>query len=58
MGKPERERSLGKHRRRWKKNTEVDLREIECDGIDWIHLPPDRDQWKAFVNTLMNFRIL
>jgi hypothetical protein len=33
----------------------MDLR--ERDGMDWIDLAQDRDQWKALVNTVMNFQI-
>jgi hypothetical protein len=32
----------------------MDLREIGWDGMDWIDLAPDRDQWRALVNTVMN----
>jgi hypothetical protein len=56
-GKPERKRPLGRPRRRWVENTKMDLREIGWDGMDWIKLAQDRDQWKALVNTLMNFRV-
>jgi hypothetical protein len=34
------------------------IREIGWDGVDWIDLAQDRDQWRALVNTVMNFRIL
>jgi hypothetical protein len=34
----------------------MDLREIGWDGMDWIDLAQDRDQWRALVNTVMNFR--
>jgi hypothetical protein len=27
------------------------------DGIDWIHLAEDRDQWRALVNMTMNERL-
>jgi hypothetical protein len=30
------------------------LREIGWDGMDWIDLAQDRDQWRALVNTVMN----
>jgi hypothetical protein len=47
VGKPERERPLGRPRRRWVDNNKMDLREIGCDGMDWIELAQDRDQWRA-----------
>jgi hypothetical protein len=30
------------------------LREIGWDGVDWIDLAQDRDQWRALVNMVMN----
>jgi hypothetical protein len=38
-------------------NIKIDLREIGWDGMDWIDLAQYRDQWRAFVNTVMNLRI-
>jgi hypothetical protein len=35
----------------------MDLREIGWDGMDWIDLAQDRDQWSALVNTVMNLRV-
>jgi hypothetical protein len=57
VGKPEGKRPLGRPRRRWVDNIKIDLREIGWDGVDWIHLVQDRDQWKALVNTVMNLRV-
>jgi hypothetical protein len=38
-------------------NIKMDLREIGWDGMDWIELAEDRDQWRALVvNTVMNLR--
>jgi hypothetical protein len=34
-----------------------DLREIGCEGVDWIHLAQDKDKWQVLVNTAMNFRV-
>jgi hypothetical protein len=38
MGKPERKKPLGRPRRRWVDNIEIDLRDIGWDGMDWIDL--------------------
>jgi len=35
----------------------MDLRETGWEGVDWMHLAQDRDQWRALVNTVMNVRI-
>jgi hypothetical protein len=43
VGKPEGERPLGRSRRRWVDNIEMDLREIGWDGMDWIDLAKNRD---------------
>jgi hypothetical protein len=42
-------------RRRWVGNLKIDLRETGWDGIDWIYLAQDRDQWRALLNTVMNY---
>jgi hypothetical protein len=47
MGKPEGKRSLGRPRRSWGDNINMDVREIEWDGVDWIDMAQDRDQWRA-----------
>jgi hypothetical protein len=38
-------------------NIKMDLREIRWDGMDWIDLAEDRDQWRALVNTVMNLQV-
>jgi hypothetical protein len=35
----------------------MDLREIRWDGVDWIDVAQDRDQWRALVNTVMNLQV-
>jgi hypothetical protein len=57
VGKPEKKRPLGRPRRRWVDNIKIDLREIGWDGMDWIDLVQDRDQWRALVNTVVNLRV-
>jgi hypothetical protein len=39
-------------------NIKMDLREIGWNGMDWIDLVQDRDQWRALVNTVMNLRVI
>jgi hypothetical protein len=54
VGKPEGQRPLGRPRRRWVDNIKVNFREIEWDGVDWIDMAKDRDQWRPLVNTVLN----
>jgi hypothetical protein len=35
-------------------NIKMDLRETGWDGLDWIDVDQDRNQWRALVNTVMN----
>jgi hypothetical protein len=39
-------------------NIKMDLRDIEWDGVDWTDMAQDRDQWRSFVKTVMNRRVL
>jgi hypothetical protein len=32
----------------------MDIKYIGWDGMDWIDLAQDRDQWNALVNTVIN----
>jgi hypothetical protein len=57
VGNLEGKRPLRRPRGRWVENIKIDLREIGWDGVDWIDLAQDRDQWRALVNTVMNFRV-
>jgi hypothetical protein len=57
VGKPEGKKPLGRPRRRWVNNIQMDLREIGQNGMDWIDLAWDRHQWRALVNILMNLRV-
>jgi hypothetical protein len=55
--KPEGKRLLGRPRHRWVGKIKMDLREIGWDGMDWIDLTQDRDEWRVLVNTVMNIRV-
>jgi hypothetical protein len=52
VGKPEGKIPQGRPRRRW-----LDNIDIGCDGVDWINMAEDRDQWRALVNTVLNLRV-
>jgi len=55
--KTERIRLLDKPRNRGEDNGRMDLRELRRRYVDWMHLLQDWDQWRAVVNTVMNFRV-
>jgi hypothetical protein len=38
VGKPEGKRPLWRPRHRWEDNIKMDLQEVGCGGMDWIHL--------------------
>jgi hypothetical protein len=57
VGKLKGKRPLGRPRLRWEDNIKMDLREIGTDGANWIRLAQDRDQWRAFVNMVLNLRL-
>jgi hypothetical protein len=57
FGRPEGGRPLGRPRRRWEDNIEMNLMEIGLGVVDWIHWVQDRDRWRALVNTVMNLRV-
>jgi hypothetical protein len=57
VGKPEGRRPLGRPRQRWVINIKMDFKEIGWDGMDWIDVAQDKDQWRALVNTMMNLRV-
>jgi hypothetical protein len=55
VGKAEGTRPPGRLRGKCEKN-KTDLKEIVCEGADWIHLAQDSDQRRAVVNAAKKFR--
>jgi hypothetical protein len=58
VGKPEGKRSPVRQRRRWEDNIKIYHREIGWEGVDWIQVGRDRNQWQALVNKVMNLWFL
>ena len=38
VGKPEGKKPLGRPRRKWEDNIEMDLQKVGCEGMDWIDM--------------------
>jgi len=38
-------------------NIRMNLKEVGCEVVDWIHLAQDRGLWRALANMVMNFRV-
>jgi hypothetical protein len=50
-------RPLGRPRHRWVDNIKMYLRKTGWDGVDWIDMAQDWDQWRALVNMVLNIRV-
>jgi len=48
-GKPEGKRPIGRRSSRWEDNIRTDLRGIMWEGVDWMQLAYDRENWRALV---------
>ena len=57
VGKPKGKRPLWRPWRRWEDNNKLDLREVECGGMDWNELAQDNDRWRTLVNAVMNLGV-
>jgi hypothetical protein len=57
VGKPEGKRPLGRRGRGWEDNIRMDLGEMECGGVDWIHVVLDEYQWRAVMKAVEKLRV-
>jgi len=48
---------LGRPRRRWEDNINMNLQKVGYGVMDWIELAQEREGWRALVNAVMNFRV-
>jgi hypothetical protein len=54
VAEPEEKRPRARHRRRWEDNIKTDLKGKGCKALDWIDVAQDWEQWRAFMNMVMN----
>jgi len=53
IGAMRNEYNIGRPRYRWKDNIRMDLWKIRWEGVEWMHLAQNGDQWREIVNTVM-----
>jgi hypothetical protein len=53
-GTTEAKGSAGRPKLRCEGNIKVKLREIRCEGLEWIRLPQNRALWRPRLNTVTN----
>jgi hypothetical protein len=54
FGSPKGKRPFGRPSRKREDNIIMGCRKIGWEGVDWMHLAQDRDQWWAVVNTVIS----
>jgi hypothetical protein len=56
VGKPERNRLLGRPKCGWVDNNEMDVAEVEWGGVGCIGMAWDKDNLRGLANAIMNLR--
>jgi hypothetical protein len=56
VGKPDGKSPLGRPRRRWKDNINIDLQEVGCRGMEWI-VAQDWNRRRALVKAVINLLV-
>ena len=57
VGRYDGKRQLGRPRRRWEDNIQIDLQEVKWKCVDWIGLVQDRDRWRKLVSATVNLGV-
>lgn len=57
VGKPDRNRPLGRPRQRWEGNNKMVIKQTGAEVVDWNDLAQDRDRCRAVVGAVMKFRV-
>jgi hypothetical protein len=57
MERSEGNKPLGRLKRLYKNNIKMEIKEVGLETMEWIALAPDRERWRALVNTVTNLRV-
>jgi hypothetical protein len=57
VGRPKGRRPIMKPTHRWEDNIRMVLRKIGWEGVDWMCLAQDWDQWQVLMNMLMDLLV-
>jgi hypothetical protein len=47
---------FGKYKNWCEGNIKIPVKEVQCKGIDWVHLAQERVKWQAVVHTVINLQ--
>jgi hypothetical protein len=53
----QKEKQLGKPRRRWVDNIRMNVGGVGWNDVNWIGLAQDRNRWRAHVNSVLSLRV-
>lgn len=53
--KPEGKKPFGITKRRWEYDIKINIKETQCEGVNWIYLAHDKDKSRD-MNTAVRFR--
>jgi hypothetical protein len=42
---------------KWSGIIKMDLEEVKCEAVGWVHVAKNRVRWQAVLNTVMNLRV-
>jgi chemotaxis regulatin CheY-phosphate phosphatase CheZ len=48
-------RPLEKHGCKWEDKIKMDFQKVKLEGVDWIDLTQDKDEFRTLVKAVMNF---
>jgi hypothetical protein len=57
VGNNEGEGPVRRPRPKWEGSIKMDLQEIGCEDVNWVHLLQDRVRWRSVLNLITNRRV-